>query len=319
MSQVLSQRRRETLAALLRVGEMGTIGQILNKVQEIASDPNSDASHMAEVLSTDPGLTTRIIKLSNSAYYSLGRSKITSVQQAVVQLGFETVQRIAMTAQALNSIDEDANNEDMPMERFWGHSLACGLATKFLASRMKLQSDQDLFSAGFLHDISKPILWKYLPEKWERIVDMMRAKTDPIRAERDILGLSHAEISAWLLRMWRFPKEFCMAIGMHHSDGKNAGPLGISIIQANLIAHNVISTFDFAAKNKRMVMTQLARHGFTLNQINDLTDDVRIQVIKMAKEMELPLPPELDDSPKKSEEPETVEETKSEEKKSEQS
>lgn len=293
MSSVLQGRRRETLSALLKVGQMEAFSPVLKKVRQIASDPNSDAQKLADIVRLDPGLTARVIKMANSSYYTLSRNRISDVRQAVVSLGFNTVKRLALTATVLEDVANDESDENMPLERFWTHSLACGLAVPIFAQRMGLGENEDFFLAGFMHDIAKPILWKYLPEKWGKVVTAIKNNADPQRAEVDVFGLTHAEIGAWLLRMWRFPDDFYMGVGTHHLDGKGGGNLGLAIIQANLIAASIMDTFPFSKRNTRVIFTQLARHGMSMDQINDLVSDVKREVIRMSKEMELKISSEL--------------------------
>ncbi|MBD3166226.1 HDOD domain-containing protein [bacterium] len=293
MSKVLQNRRRETLAALLRVGELESISPVLESVKRIADDPNADADQLAEAIRVDQGLAARVIKLANSAYYTVGRNKIHELRQAVVQLGFNSVKQLTMTAQVLDFMEDEGHEEWLPIDRFWAHSLACGLALAPLARRLGLPPEKDYFVIGFLHDIAKPVLCKYLPSKWIKVVESHRRNRDAIRMEVEVFGINHAEIGAWLLRMWRFPQEVFMAVGAHHHEGKGGGDLGLALVQANLLASVIMDTFPFGSRNRRRVSTQLARHGFTLQQINDLIDSIREEVLVTSEELELPLPDEI--------------------------
>ncbi len=268
---------------------MQGFGDVVQRIREIAESPDTTAEQLASALQMDPILTARVLRLANSAYYTAGRQRITNLKQAVVTLGFKSVRELTLTANVLGVVDQTESAGEMPMDRFWTHSIACGLATPILAARLTGSRNDDYFIAGFLHDIAKPVLWNKFPDKWREVVHAMERNVDPLRAEREVFGLNHAEIGAWLLRMWRFPSEYFLAVGTHHTEGKNSGELGLAVAQANLIAAMVMETFPFSHRNRQVSETRLQRLGLSIEAIRELVEDIRWEVANIAKTFELPV------------------------------
>lgn len=290
MSKVIEKRRKETLTSLLGVSELQGFSPVLQKVKQIADDPESDANKLAEVLSLDAGLTAKIMQLSNSAYYTVGRSRITTLRQAVVTLGFDAVKNLVMTTGIVEQLGKEEKDEEVfPLDRFWTHSIACALATPLLCERNKVPNSEEYFIVGFLHDIAKIVVAKHLPEKWEAIYRGIKNRQDPLRLERDHLGLSHAEIGAWLLRMWRFPQEYFMAVGTHHINGQGGGKIAKYLVQANLFAAYIVETFPTAPRNRRQIETQLLRAGYTMDEIEEIVGEIQKKIVDIAISMDLPI------------------------------
>ncbi len=308
MSKSFETRRRETLLALIGVTQPEGFSPALERIREIAEHEDSDASKLAEALQLDPGLTTRILRMANSSYYTFRRKKITSLNEAVVTLGFEAVRQMTLTSGIVNKLskgedidrEEDADEVDdevkhvkipeFPFERFWSHSIACGLGTTIIASDMNIPGSKDTFVTGFLHDIAKLVLWRYLPKRWGRVLNGIRNGIDALRAEKEEFGLTHADIGAWLLRMWRFPKEHFIAVGTHHQEsGRLQNPLGKAIYKADMISGLVMETYPFSSRNRRVVETKLIKMNMNKHQIDRTVETITSRVKDIATDLDLPI------------------------------
>ena len=192
---------------------------VFQQIQKVINDPNVSAGSIAAVLSEDPAMSIKVLKLTNSAFYGLSR-EVDSVKQAVLIVGLEAIKNLVLSASVLDmfkgkNIDEDFN------DKFWRHSLATGVACRMLAKKIKHRGFLDAdpaFSAGLLHDIGKLILICFLPEEAAAYRTMREAdkhSTDHQVEERAI-GFTHAQIGGVLAETWKLPGKLAEAITFHH-------------------------------------------------------------------------------------------------------
>jgi putative nucleotidyltransferase with HDIG domain len=183
------------------------------RVLWLADDPASDAKGLGAAVSTDPTLTTRVMRLANSAYYGLS-GKVTNAAFAVTVLGFSTVRSLAAAAAA--GIDEDARTPD----GFWDHAALTAAAAALMAGRTGAPR-HDAFSLGLLHDLGRALLWRLDPVN----DDEVGAAVDHATLERGRYGIDHAEAAARVLTAWRFPQPVTDAIAHHHQPARASSPL----------------------------------------------------------------------------------------------
>ena len=183
----------------------------------MADDPNSSSEDLARVVSADPALTSRIMRIANSAFYGLS-GKIRSSAFAVTVLGFSTVRSLA-AAVATGALNEP--NSVPPS--FWLHAAANATAASVLAPRIGAKH-QEAFSLGILHDLGCSLLYRTDPEGYRGLIERVGAEDGAAlqAAERELFGIDHAQAVARVLAAWRFPDDFVDALATHHD------PLGSS-------------------------------------------------------------------------------------------
>lgn len=173
------------------------VSEVLTELD--AEDP--DARKVSQTVSTDPGLTARMLKLANSAFFGLSR-EISSVQEAVNILGFNHV-RTLVTAVALSSSFKTVPGVNL--EQFWRYSLNAAKTCRALARSMKL-NDGAAFTAGLVHAVGDLVMHIGMPQTMEKIdwnvspLDMKRAD-----AEQAALGYTYADAGAAFASKWEFP------------------------------------------------------------------------------------------------------------------
>ncbi len=202
--------------ALKRVTEgmvaLPTLPLVASRLLEAVARPDTDSETVGRILSLDPALTARTLRLANSEFYGFPR-KVGSVDLAVVVLGANTIRDLVLSASIMPSLD----CFDGEMEGLWNHSLACGVAARSLAERCRYRLSGEAYAAGILHDIGKVVLRQTDPERFQAVLAMARDQGQSMEeAERGLFGSSHAEVGAWLAERWGLPADMVEAIASHH-------------------------------------------------------------------------------------------------------
>ena len=163
-----------------------------------------------------------MLKLANSAFYGFPR-EIATVNHAVVVLGFETVKSLGLSVSVLERFSGANDNGEFDRQRFWEHSIACAVAARILAAKVRYRTrgQGEAFAGGILHDIGKLVLSQFFPDEFSEILHLVNTENIYIgKAEEEVLGLTHAEVGAWLGERWNMPKQLVDAIAYHHMPGR---------------------------------------------------------------------------------------------------
>ena len=180
------------------------------RVLWLADDPSSSSEDLAAAVGTDPALTTRIMHMANSAYYGLS-GRVPSSAFAITVLGFSTVRTLAAAA-AAGALDPHAAVPD----GFWSHAATTAVASSLAAERVGA-SRTEAFSLGLLHDIGRALLHRVDPDGYgELSAEAREGGRRLCVAEHETYGMDHAEAASRVLKAWRFPDDFVVAISGHH-------------------------------------------------------------------------------------------------------
>ncbi len=208
---------------------LASLPNIFLEISKVISDPRSSAIHIADVISKDPGLSAKLLKIVNSAFYNFP-ARIDTISRAVMIVGSKQLSALALGTSVL-SIFQDIPSERVDMKSFWEHSFSCGVAARILASYKNIPNTERLFVAGLLHDIGRLILYKRLPYEERDILLRVKQTNCLLRtAERDVLGFDHAVIGGTLLRKWKLPLILEHAVGYHHIPLVSQHPLEASLV-----------------------------------------------------------------------------------------
>lgn len=185
-----------------RIVDLPTLPKVVMSLVSAIEDPNSNARIIHQIMSNDPVLAAKILKLVNSSFYGLA-TQISSIQQAVVILGFNTVRSMALSASVFDTFTTSVFSH----EGFWQQSLACALMCEKLSGISNNLREEVCFSAGLLHGIGKIILDQYAENEFGKIISLAQEKKlEFIEAEKEVYDTSHAEIGYWLVNRWKLPE-----------------------------------------------------------------------------------------------------------------
>lgn len=188
-----------------RIVDLPTLPQVVTTIMTLIEDPDSSASDINDVMANDPALAGKILKLVNSAFYGLP-NRVSSIQQAITILGFNTIKSLAISASVFDLFGE--TGEAFSYEGFWQHSVGTATVAQFLAQREPGISPEAAFVAGLLHGMGKLVLDQYAPTEFQQIMDTAQEKGIAFHeAEKEVLETSYAEIGYWLTQRWQLAAE----------------------------------------------------------------------------------------------------------------
>ncbi len=203
----------ESLVASVRT--IGSLPDIYSKLNDVMRKPSSSARDIGKVLAEDPVLTARLLRLVNSSFYSLS-TKVETVSKAVVLVGTNELRDLVLATSVLSMFD-DVPNDLMDMERFWRHSLACGLFAREMAKKLRLVNPELFFVSGLLHDVGRLVIFLKLGQLAGDAIVRSRDNNELLyRVENDVLGFSHAQVGAALIKAWNLPESHKRATEFHH-------------------------------------------------------------------------------------------------------
>lgn len=164
----------------------------------------------------DPGLTANVLALANSAYFGCP-GEVGTLREAVVRLGITRLRQLVMASLAAPRLKPAVRGYDMPPDELWRHSVVTAVAAEQLASALKMRAPAHTFTAALLHDIGKIVLGTFLEVDVAPIMALASEKELSFEeAEKEVLGIDHAETGTALLAQWSLPHEIVEAIKYHH-------------------------------------------------------------------------------------------------------
>lgn len=195
-----------------------------------------DISVLARKVAMDQALTAKTLRLANSSAFGL-QVKVTTIQQAMTFLGFQTTRNLIMAA-AMTGCFPTGRCPGFSDKGFWRHSVATAACARVLARRVRFNQDY-AFTAGLLHDIGRLVLVTRYPEHYEAVL-ARRAQDDGelLAAERAVIGIDHVAAGVALAEHWNFSDTMRHAIEWHHApEEPGAGFLATIVHVANAVAH----------------------------------------------------------------------------------
>jgi len=204
---------------VLESENLPTLPGIAIKIIEAYQKTEPNIQEIGDLLTTDPPLTIKILKIVNSSFFSLP-TKITSVHHAIKLLGIKAVKNLALSFTLINTFQSNQNGL-IDYKRFWKTSLVGATATKLLAEKLEPDHAEDAFILGLLQDIGILILGFCMPRQYALVLNEV-GKNSIIypQAETRVLGINHQEIGEYLTKSWDLPNIFYLPIGYHHIPDK---------------------------------------------------------------------------------------------------
>ena len=203
-----SEKRKEVKRKLRKLEGLPTLPPIVQRLNRMIEDEKTSIHQIADLIEKDQVITTKILRLANSAFYGFPK-KVSTVQNALMLLGINIVKVLIITSSIFDIIyKEDVN--------LWEHSIGVAACSKILAEKLELKEPQEVATAGLLHDLGKIVEKVSFKEDYKKILELVQNNKDPLKAEKEILGIDHAEIGSFLMRIWNIPDRLIEAVDAHH-------------------------------------------------------------------------------------------------------
>ena len=193
------------------------------RINEMVADENSGAAEIGALIEPDPALSAALLRIANSAAYSVGGT-VSNVERAVTVVGLREVKDLAFgicVSETFNGIPNDL----ITVEDFWKHSLYCAAVSQTLGRKARVCYGESLFTAGLLHDIGQLVMFSQRPELSSEALALSLEENDglsPYLSESKIFGFDHAQVGATLSKQWRLPDFLTDCIHSHHEPFKKS-------------------------------------------------------------------------------------------------
>jgi len=199
-----------------RAPELASPPTVYNKLSVMLNDRNSSSENISAVISTDPALSARLLRIVNSSFYGFP-SKIDTISRAITIIGTTELTNLVLATSVI-SVFKDIPDSLINMNEFWQHSLSCAIASTYIAKHCGKRATEQFFIMGLLHNIGSLVLYQTLPELSKRSIMATRFDNEAVHhAEKRIIGFDHTETGRALSQAWRFPPMIGEVIRFHHS------------------------------------------------------------------------------------------------------
>ncbi len=188
--------------------------QSLSQILTMINNDEFSMEDLAQVIMQDPGLTGKVLKMANSAFYRQ-QARISTVNQALMMLGVMQVKCLALSTSVFQA-DLFENRFNIDIKEMFGHFISVALGCRKLAEAVQFENTEEAFVCGLLHDIGMVFFMHHYPEDYARVLEQYKNYPSLMQAEKEILGIDHAEIGQIMAEKWNFPASLCEAIGRHH-------------------------------------------------------------------------------------------------------
>ncbi len=264
------------------VDKMPSLSTTVSKVLEICSRPDTAPNALNKVISLDPVLTGQVLKLINSAYYSL-MNKVTSLTRAIIMLGLNTVKNLALSTAIIKSVAQAKKSKALPIKHFWAHSIGVGVMAKMLATErdVSLGEREEYFVAGLLHDLGK------IPfgDEYTEVIKKARIEQAPlIQVEQDLIEIDHQDVGRMIAEKWKLNEALTDTI-CHHHNPLEAAPENQALAATVALADFYICLFDIGSAGNRFpdeerLAPLLELTGLELKNIANLSEKVQEEITK---------------------------------------
>jgi len=222
------------MLAVRRVSTIATLPEVTARIVAIVEDPRSSASALHKIVSHDPALVTRILKIVNSAFYGLP-GQIGSIERAIVLLGLNAVKNIAVAASLGQLFRGVQLCEGYTAKDLWTHCIAVGVTARDLARQLRMPLADEAFLAGMIHDIGMLIHLQLNPEKLQLVCERAKDHGNFCELEREIIGMDHQQLGGALCELWKFPRS-CQLVAGHHHEPLHPGDEGRDLVDLIYVA-----------------------------------------------------------------------------------
>ncbi len=264
------------------VKKMPSLSTTVSKVLEICSRPDTAPNDLNKVISLDPVLTGQVLKLINSAYYSL-MNKVTSLTRAIIMLGLNTVKNLALSTAIIRSVGQTKKSKVLPIKKFWAHSIGVGVTAKLFAVALDVPMGEreEYFVAGLLHDLGKVPFG----DEYTEVLMLTKQRQQPlVIVEQDVMEVDHQEVGRLIAEKWKLNEAITEAICYHHSP-ELAAPENRQLVAAIALADCYICLFDIGYAGNRypdedQLTTALKLTGLSWPTISGMSDAVEEEIRK---------------------------------------
>lgn len=219
-TDLLTDKERSALLQITRnIEDIPVLPATGSHLITVLNNPSVDARKIASIISRDPVIAAKTLRLANSAYYGV-RNRITTLNHAVSMLGIDSIRQMVFGFYFMD-ITLKGGKSGFNVDRFWHHSMATAFLAEAITRRLEVQmvGGAEAYLAGLIHDIGKYLLYRHNKDRFRHTHEMMEIEgLAPEEAEREVFGIDHAIVGGWLAERWNLPPGLIESVVFHHRD-----------------------------------------------------------------------------------------------------
>ncbi len=274
---------------LRNVPDLPPAPQIACKLLELLKKETQDNDEIVKIIQYDAVLTGKLLKACNSVFMA-GREPLASLDQAVIRLGHAEVLRLVVSLSVGSGLSKELTGYGAEGKALWHHSITTAVAAQKLREFITkpLPESSVAFTSGLMHDIGKVVLSHTMMPEVAKIRELIEKEhLSLIEAEKQVLGVDHAELGGALLKLWKLPEVVIEAVAFHHQPGTEPGKLSPVVHLANCCAHSVGSSYGWDSMATRFQEGALEVLGLTPDHLERAMISVHDEAAKIKAFMDI--------------------------------
>lgn len=268
------------------IAHMPSLSTTSTKVMEICNNPTTSPNDLNRVISLDPVLTGRVLKLINSAYYYFPK-EVTSLTRTIVMLGMNTVKNLAVSMAVMECLGGDGSFQALSMDDFWSHSICVGVAAKSLAAikNIPVTMREEYFVAGLLHDLGKIPMMNGFPDEYSKALELTKIENVPLHeAEDTVFATDHCTVGGMIADKWQLSGTLTDVLCHHHDPEKASDEhsLLVAIVALGNIYSNTIEigSAGDSVHDEPMTNYLLEKVGISWDKLSGLYETIVDEIEK---------------------------------------
>ncbi|NOR24364.1 MAG: HDOD domain-containing protein [Desulforhopalus sp.] len=272
----------ELLQCILESDELPTLPTVASKLITLTSKEDTTLADIGELVSQDISLSAKILKVSNSAFYSFPQ-QIGSIKQAVSILGMNAVRSLVLSFSFL-TMKAGKVESGFNFEKFWERSLASAVTAKLILENVKGADTEEVFVSGLLQNLGELILARSFPVEYDRVLQAIEDnQEDTFSAEEAVFGINHTLVGSEVAKRWGFPEVLLIPIQYHHHPDEYTGknPAIRSTVRAVYLSEllvNILFSDKPEVYHKQFRKEAAKLLGLTSENIETILTQVHIKV-----------------------------------------
>jgi HD-like signal output (HDOD) protein len=276
----------EVQRALAKVTEIGALPEVTARIVQAVEDPSATPKVVQRAVEYDPALTTKILKLVNSAFYGLP-SQVASLERAIVMLGLSAVRSLALAASLSRLFKNDRICEQFTTADLWRHCVAVGVCSRLLARAARGVPGDEAFVAGLVHDMGLIIAQQLFREQVSQVAQRCLAEPQSYCAAEEVaFGADHQALGGALAAKWKFPPGVCHAVAYHH-DPSSLQPdlqkMAALVYLADTLCCQGQQGFWLTAANQELSPRLMELTGVTADELTQTAADLPSRLAEAEK------------------------------------
>ncbi len=217
MSEVEEPDHRiEKILEAVNNSEISSIKSVVSGIIQLINDPRSTAKDLKDIIQVDPPLSAKILRISNSAFYS-PQSKIDEIEKAVIWFGYNSVKELGLRQKTCEIFGNNDSIEGYRRSELWAFCVGVAMFAKLIYRREFRKRGEVIYAAGLLHKIGLIAEEQFLRKAFTKILKVVnKKKVSLFDVEEKVYGFTHATLGEHIARNWLLPEDMIYSIGYHN-------------------------------------------------------------------------------------------------------